>query len=54
MTLKRFHRRDKHTIALQPESSNSEHGPIQIDGKTQDWEVVGVVVGAMIGAPSAA
>ena len=37
-------------IELRPRSSNPEHRPIVIDGTTADWEIVGVVVGAMIGA----
>ena len=50
ITLKCFHRADPDRIELQPRSSNSEHRPIVIDGTTADWEIVGVVVGAMIGA----
>ena len=37
-------------IALQPRSSNPEHKPIVTDGTTADSEIVGFVVGAMIGA----
>ena len=50
VTLKCFHRADPDRIELQPRSSNPEHKPIVIDGTTADWEIVGVVVGAMIGA----
>ena len=50
ITLKCFHRADPDRIELQPRSSNPEHRPIVIDGTTSDWEIVGVVVGAMIGA----
>ena len=50
ITLKCFHRADPDRIELQPRSSNPEHKPIVIDGTTADWEIVGVVVGAMIGA----
>ena len=50
VTLKCFHRADPDRIELQPRSSNPEHRPIVIDGTTADWEIVGVVVGAMIGA----
>ena len=49
VTLKCFHRAGRDRIELQPRSSNPEHGPIVIDGTTADWEIVGVVVGAMIG-----
>ena len=51
ITLKRFHRRDEERIELQPRSTNPEHRPIMIDAWTEDWEIVGVVVGAMIGSP---
>ena len=50
VTLKCFHRADPDRIELQPRSSNPEHKPIVIDETTADWEIVGVVVGAMIGA----
>lgn len=50
ITLKCFHRAGPNRIELQPRSSNPEHEPIVIDGTTADWEIVGVVVGAMIGA----
>ena len=50
ITLKCFHRAGRNRIELQPRSSNPEHKPIVIDGTTADWEIVGVVVGAMIGA----
>ena len=49
VTLKCFHRADPDRIELQPRSSNAEHKPIVIDETTTDWEIVGVVVGAMIG-----
>ena len=50
ITLKCFHRAGRNRIELQPRSSNPEHKPIVIDKTTPDWEIVGVVVGAMIGA----
>ena len=50
VTLKCFHRAGSDRIELQPRSSNPEHKPIVIDETTTDWEIVGVVVGAMIGA----
>ena len=53
ITLKRFHRRDEGTIELQPQSTNPEHKPIVIDEYTYNWEIVGIVVGAMTtGAPA--
>ena len=50
ITLKCFHRAGRDRIELQPRSSNPEHRPIVVDGTTADWEIVAVVVGAMIGA----
>ena len=50
ITLKCFHRPGPDRIELQPRSSNPEHTPIVIDAQTADWEIAGVVVGAMIGA----
>ena len=41
-------------IELQPRSSNPEHKAVVIDAQTVDWDIVGVVVGAMTGAPPAA
>ena len=49
ITLKCFHRATEDRIELQPRSSNPEHRPLVIDKTTSDWEIVGVVVGAMIG-----
>ena len=50
ITLKCFHRPDPERIELQPRSSNPEHEEIVIDAQTTDWEIVGIVVGAMTGA----
>lgn len=52
ITLKCFHRSSETKVELQPRSTNPEHRPIVIDEHTADWEIVGVVVGAMIGPPS--
>ena len=49
ITLKCFHRATEDRIELQPRSTNPEHQPLVIDKTTADWEIVGVVVGAMIG-----
>ena len=51
VTLKCFHRTDDGRIELQPRSSNPEHQIIVIGPHTEDWQVVGVVVGAMIAGP---
>ena len=39
------------TSSCEPCSKNPEHCAIVIDEQTEDWEIVGVVVGAMIGPP---
>ena len=54
ITVKCFHQTGPDRIELQPRSSNPEHEAIVIDGQTTDWEIVGVVVGAMTGARSTA
>ena len=51
ITVKCFRRPVNDRIELQPCSSNPEHRPIVIDARTEDWEIVGGVVGAMIGPP---
>ena len=53
ITLKRYHRRKEGDIELQPESSNPEHEAIRIDPYTSDFEIVGIVVGAIIGTTRA-
>ena len=54
VTMKRFHRAGPNCIELQPESSDPEYETIQIDPTTEDFEIVGVVVGAIIGTPRTA
>lgn len=49
ITLKRFMRKADNTMELQPESSDPEHTPIRIGAETEDAEIVGIVVGAIIG-----
>ena len=49
ITLKRFHRTEN-GVELHPESTNAEHDVMQVDPET-DFEVVGIVVGAVIGPP---
>ena len=51
ITLKCFHRPNDERVELRPCSKNPEHCAIVIDEQTEDWEIVGVVVGAMIGEP---
>ena len=49
VTLKRYERIDANTIELQPVSSNPEHEAITIGPTTDDAEIVGIVVGAIVG-----
>ena len=49
VTLERYERIDASTVELQPVSSNPEHEPIQIGPTTVDGEIVGIVVGAIVG-----
>ena len=49
VTLKRFARIDAEKVELQPVSTNSEHEPIEIGTTTEDAEIVGIVVGAIVG-----
>ena len=37
-------------VELQPESTNPKHRSIHIDAQTKDSAIVGVVVGAVVGA----
>ena len=49
ITLKRYCRRNGHgSIELQPVSTNDEHSTIHVDGQS-DFEISGIVVGAIIG-----
>lgn len=49
ITLKRFRRVSDECIMLEPESTNPEHETIRIDPTTGDFQIVGVVVGAIVG-----
>lgn len=49
VVVKRFSRTGPKTIELQPESTNPEHKPIQITARTVGFEIVGTVVGAVVG-----
>ena len=49
VTLKRYQRVDSRTVELQPVSSNPDHEPIRIGPTTDDAEIVGIVVGAIVG-----
>ena len=50
IVLKRYRRLSASVVELQPESANAEHQPIRIDAQTDDVEIVGVVVVAVVGA----
>ena len=50
VTLNRCARIDAHTVELQPVSTNPEHSPIEIGPTTGDAEIVGIVVGAIVGS----
>ena len=54
VTLKRFQRTGADTVEFQPESTNPEHKPIRADLRTDDIQIVGVVVGAIVGGRRAA
>ena len=49
ITLKRYERTGKTTVELQPVSTNDGHDAIEIGPTTTDVEIVGVVVGAIVG-----
>ena len=49
VTLKRYERTGRSTVELQPVSTNAEDKPIKIRPTTSDVEIVGVVVGAIVG-----
>ena len=49
VTLKRYERIDANTVELQPMSSNPDHEAIRIGPTTDDAEIVGIVVGAIVG-----
>ena len=50
VTLKRYQRVGKNTVEFQPVSTNPEHEAITVGPTTVDAEIVGVVVGAIVGA----
>ena len=48
LMLKRYYRIGERDVELRPESTNPEHERIKIDLRTDDFEIVGVVVGALV------
>ena len=53
ITLKRLRRIDSECVEIERESTNPKHRSIRIDGQTDDVEIVGVIVGAVVGVPRA-
>ena len=51
VTLRRYHRTEAGRIELRPESTNPEHKTLHVDPDNEDFEIAGVVVGAIIGPP---
>ena len=51
VTLKRYHRTLAGVIELRPQSTNPEHKTICVKPDKEDFEIVGVVVGAIVGSP---
>ena len=51
VTLKRYHRAQAGVIELQPQSTNPEHETLYVEPDNEDFEIVGIVVGAIIGPP---
>ena len=49
VTLKRLARIDEEHVELQPVSTNPDHQAIEIGPDTDDAEIVGIVVGAIVG-----
>ena len=49
VVVKRYRRTGRKTIELQPDSHNPEHKAIRITPDTIDFEIVGTVVGAIVG-----
>ncbi len=49
VTLKRYHRADERHVELRPRSTNPDHQLICIDLSTDEFEIAGVAVGALIG-----
>ena len=49
VVVNRFRHTGPETIELEPESHNPEHKPIRITPNTVDFEIVGTVVGAIVG-----
>ena len=49
VVVKRFRRTGPKTIELHPESHNPDHKPMRVTPNTVDFEIVGTVVGAIVG-----
>ena len=51
ITLKRLRRIDSECVELEDESTNPKHRSIRIDTQTEDVEIAGVIVGAVVEVP---
>ena len=49
IVMKRYRPTHEHLIELEPESTNPEHKSIAVDLRVEDFEILGTVVGAIIG-----
>ena len=49
VALRRFQRIDAATVRLHPVNPSPEHEPVEIGPTTEDAEIVGIVVGAIVG-----
>ena len=49
VALKRLQRTGPYSLEFQPESTDPDHEPIRVDVRTDDVQIVGVVVGAIVG-----
>lgn len=48
VVLARYHRLDERTVELRPESNNPNLEPLRFDTRTDDMEVIGVVIGRVL------
>ena len=48
ITLRRFYRKDRNAVELRPDSSNPGHEPIRASAQGSDFEIMGVIIGAIV------
>ena len=51
ITLRRLRRIDSECVEIERENPNPKHRCIRIDAQTEDVEIVGGIVGAVVGVP---